>query len=81
MLTTASAVAAEPLKVVNGRLFIPATINGVDTEALLDSGAEGTIVDPVLANRAKFPKGIPQVIKGSAGAEQARIVEGVTLNA
>jgi predicted aspartyl protease len=81
LLTTASAVAAEPLKVINGRLFIPATINGVETEALLDSGAEGTIVDPVLANRAKFAEGIPQVIKGSAGAEQARIVEGVTVNA
>lgn len=81
LLMTASATPAEPLKVINGRLFIQADVNGVSTEALLDSGAEGTIVDPALAGKAKFPEGIPQVIKGSAGAEQARIVEGVTVNA
>jgi hypothetical protein len=81
LLTVAGSVTAEPLKFFNGRLFIPATVNGVETEALLDSGAEGTIVDPVLAAKAKFAAGTPQVIKGSAGSEQARIVEGVTLNA
>jgi len=31
--------------------------------------------------KARFAAGTPQVIKGSAGSEQARIVEGVTLNA
>jgi predicted aspartyl protease len=81
LLITTTAAAAEPLKLFNGRLFIPATVNGVETEALLDSGAEGTIVDPALAAKAKFAAGTPQVIKGSAGSEQARIVEGVTLNA
>jgi predicted aspartyl protease len=81
LAATATTAAAEPLKLFNGRLFIHATVNGVETEALLDSGAEGTIVDPVLASKAKFPEGTPQVIKGSAGAEQARIVEGVTVNA
>jgi len=81
LLAAAGAAAAEPLKFYNGRLFIPATVNGVDTEALLDSGAEGTIVDPALAAMARFAAGTPQVIKGSAGSEQARIVEGVTLNA
>ena len=81
VLAVASSVAAEPLKFFNGRLFIPATVNGVETEALLDSGAEGTIVDPALAAKAKFAVGTPQVIKGSAGSEQARIVEGVTLKA
>jgi predicted aspartyl protease len=81
LLAAAGAAAAEPLKFYNGRLFVPATVNGVDTEALLDSGAEGTIVDPALAAKARFAAGTPQVIKGSAGSEQARIVEGVTLNA
>ena len=80
LLITATATAAEPLKFVNGRLFIPATVNGVETEALLDSGAEGTIVDPALAAKAKFSAGTPQLIKGSAGSEQARLVEGVTLS-
>lgn len=81
LIGAAGSAAAEPLTFFNGRLFIPATVNGVQTEALLDSGAEGTIVDPVLAANAKFAAGTPQVIKGSAGSEQARIVEGVTLNA
>ena len=81
LLAAAGAAGAEPLKFYNGRLFIPATVNGVETEALLDSGAEGTIVDPAFAMKARFAAGTPQVIKGSAGSEQARIVEGVTLNA
>ncbi|MFL6731835.1 MAG: pepsin/retropepsin-like aspartic protease family protein [Sphingomicrobium sp.] len=72
---------AEPLKFYNGRLFIPATVNGVPTEALLDSGAEATIIDPKLAVRAKLPEGTPQAIKGSGGTAQARIVEGATIRA
>ncbi|MFL6785915.1 MAG: retropepsin-like aspartic protease, partial [Sphingomicrobium sp.] len=72
---------AEPLKFYNGRLFIPATVNGVPTEALLDSGAEAMIIDPKLAARAKLPEGTPQVIKGSGGTAQARIVEGATIEA
>lgn len=81
LLTTASAVAAEPLKVINGRLFIPANVNGIATEALLDSGAEATLVDPALAAKAKFPEGTPQILKGSAGNAPARIVEGITVTA
>ena len=81
LLCVAASAGAEPLKVYNGRLFITAKVNDVTTEALLDSGAEGSIFDPAFAAKAKFPAGTPQVIKGSAGAEQARIVEGVTLAA
>ena len=81
LLSGATTATAEPLKFYNGRLFIPARINQVATEALLDSGAEATIVDPVLAAKAKFPEGLPQVIKGSSGTAQARIVPGVTVNA
>ena len=81
LLAMASTASAEPLTFYNGRLFIEATVNGVPTEALLDSGAEGSIFDPALAKQAKFAEGTPQTIKGSAGAEQARIVEGVTIRA
>jgi len=80
-LLTASAAGAEPLKFYNGRLFIPATINQVATEALLDSGAEATLVDPALAAKAKLPEGTAQVMKGSGGTAPARIVEGVTVGA
>jgi predicted aspartyl protease len=81
LLATASTAAAEPLKFINGRLFIPAKVNQVATEALLDSGAEATIVDPALAARARLPEGTPQTMKGSGGEAQARIVEGVTVGA
>jgi len=73
--------AGEPLRFYNGRLFIDAQVNGVPTEALLDSGAEATLIDPALAAKAKFPQGTPQVMKGSGGTAPARIVEGVTVNA
>ena len=79
LMATASAASADPLKFYNGRLFITANVNGVSTEALLDSGAEGSIFDPTFAKQAKFSEGTPQTIKGSAGAEQARIVEGVMI--
>jgi predicted aspartyl protease len=81
LLSGATAAASEPLTFYHGRLFIPAIINQVATEALLDSGAEATIVDPAFAARAKFPEGLPQVIKGSSGTAQARIVAGVTIEA
>jgi len=81
LLTVASAGFAEPLKIINGRLFITANVNGISTEALLDSGAEATLVDPGLAAKAKFPEGTPQVMKGSAGSAPARIVEGITIRA
>lgn len=80
-LSVAVPAAAAPLIVDNGRLFITARINGVATEALLDSGAEASIVDPALAAQAKLPEGTAQTIKGSGGSEQARIVEGVTIEA
>jgi hypothetical protein len=81
LLTVCSAANAQPLEFHNGRLFIRATVNHVPTEALLDSGAEATVVDPQLAARAKLPQGTPQLIKGSGGTAQARLVEGVTVRA
>ena len=81
LLAMCASAEAEPLTLHNGRLFIAATVNAVPTEALLDSGAEATIVDPKLAAKAKFPEGTPQVMKGSAGTAQARLVEGATIKA
>src|SRR5215213_8303050 len=81
LLMAATAAGAEPLQLHNGRVFIEAKVNNVATEALLDSGAEATIVDPVLAAKAKVPEGTPQVMKGSGGSAPAHIVEGVTIEA
>lgn len=68
--------AAEPLIYDNGRIFIQAAIKGVSTEALLDSGAEASLVDPALARRAGLPPGVEIEVKGSGGAEKARFVYG-----
>ena len=74
-----SAAAAERLLLYNHRVFIGASINGVRTEALLDSAAEATLVDPTFAKVAHLPKGETIAIKGSGGTAPAEIVEGVTL--
>ncbi|HET7316344.1 MAG TPA: retroviral-like aspartic protease family protein [Sphingomicrobium sp.] len=74
-LLVTSGASAEPMLFDNGRLFIPATINGIATEALLDSGAETTVVDPKLASKAKLPEGQAIAIKGSGGRALARLVE------
>jgi predicted aspartyl protease len=56
-------------------------VNGVATEALLDSGAEATVLDPVLAQRANLPPGEKVEMKGSGGKQSAEVVSGVTVEA
>ena len=51
LLLAPVAAAAEPLELFNERLFIPATVNGERTLALLDSGAEMTVLDDDFARR------------------------------
>lgn len=80
-LACAGMASAESLVVHNGRLFIPANINGVTTEALLDSGAEASLIDPKLAAEAKLPEGQVITIRGSGGATSAHFVEGVPIEA
>lgn len=80
-LALAGPAHAAPLLVHNGRLFVDARVNGVATEALLDSGAEATLIDSGLAARAKLPRGTPQQIRGSGGTTSAHLVEGATVEA
>lgn len=80
-LALSGSAAAEPLIVDNGRLFITARINGVETEALLDSGAEATLVDPILAKAAKFAPGRPVRMKGSGGEQNVSVVSNVRIEA
>lgn len=81
LILAATPAGAEPLLFYNGRLFITAKVNGLPTEALLDSAAEGSLIDPAFAAKAKLPEGTAQTIQGSAGEAKARIVEGVTIDA
>ena len=75
------AASAEPLIIDNGRLFITARINGVETEALLDSGAEASLVDPKLAEEAKFGPGQKVNLKGSGGEQEILLVPNVRIEA
>jgi len=72
---------AEPLTVDNGRLFITAKINGVATEALLDSGAEASLFDPALAKEANFGSGEKVMMKGSGGEQAVEVVSNVRIEA
>lgn len=67
---------SEPLIYDNGRIFVQAALKGVPTEALLDSGAEVSLIDPALARRAGLPPGVEIEVKGSGGKEDARFVYG-----
>lgn len=81
LLALSGSAAAEPLIVDNGRLFITARINGVETEALLDSGAEATLVDPALAKTAQFGPGKAIRMKGSGGEQDVSLVSNVRIEA
>ncbi|WP_294122429.1 pepsin/retropepsin-like aspartic protease family protein [Sphingomonas sp.] len=80
-LMLATSASAEPLIVDNGRLFIQAKINDVATEALLDSGAETSLVDIKLAVEAKLAAGEKVQLKGSGGEQEVSVVSGVRIEA
>jgi hypothetical protein len=80
-LLWSSAACSEPLLFYNGRLFVQAAVGGVPTEALLDSGAEATVISPSLARQAKLPEGEKIAIKGSGGSAPAEVVEGAEVAA
>ena len=81
LLLAGSAAWSESLVFDNGRVFVAAEVNGVATEALLDSGAEASLVDDDFAKLAKLPAGQRVTIRGSGGEQQATIVPGVSLSA
>lgn len=73
---------AAALTVRGDRLYIPAQINGVVTEAVLDSAAEVTLLDDEFADRAGAGEGKTVKARGSgAGEAKAQLVEGVHVDA
>jgi predicted aspartyl protease len=68
-------IAAATLTVRGDRLYIPATINGVATEAVLDSAAEATIVDDEFASRIGATEGRAVTARGSGGEADAQLVD------
>ncbi|MFN4025004.1 MAG: aspartyl protease family protein [Hyphomonas sp.] len=68
------------LRVEGNRLYIPVTINGVETEALLDSGAEMTLLDTGFAAVAGLVAFGEEEARGTGeGTERVQFAEGVTI--
>jgi hypothetical protein len=81
VLTAAVPAAAAPLERFRDRLFVDAQVNGVAGKALLDSGAEMTILDDDFAARLGLVlTGTADAHGSGAATMTARFVEGVTLS-
>lgn len=70
------------LRVVGNRIFLPIEVQGIAAEALLDSGAEMTLVDTQFAATASLEAFGAEEAKGTgAGTQSVQFAEGVTLRA
>ena len=77
---TVHAAAPTRLRIVGNRVFLPVTVNGHATEALLDSAAEATLIDGDFAARLGLSGGAAVTARGSGAAlAAARLVPGVAL--
>jgi hypothetical protein len=79
-----SACAAQPapsLTVIGDRLFVDAEVNGVPTEALLDSGAEMSLADKAWAAANNLETAGVEIAKGTGGTAEITFVESVTVKA
>ncbi len=69
------------LRVVGDRLYLPAAVDGVAVEALIDSAAETSIVDAAFAARLGIGGGEPVTARGTGAATAAAtLVGGVTID-
>lgn len=75
----AAVVSTTPLTVRGDRIFLPARINGVETEAVLDSAAEATFIDDGFAARIGAGPGKPVTARGSGGESEAELIEGARI--
>lgn len=80
-LTGARAALSDALRLHGNRLFAPVTVNGVEAEALLDSAAEMTFIDPRFAAELKLKPEGSETAKGSGGHTQVQFAKGVTIEA
>ncbi|MGI4877845.1 MAG: pepsin/retropepsin-like aspartic protease family protein [Janthinobacterium lividum] len=71
-------IAPTRLSIVNDRVFVDAVVNGRPTVALLDSGAEVTVLDRAFAARLGIIGGSAATARGTGAATtDARLVRGV----
>ncbi|KCZ98417.1 putative lipoprotein [Hyphomonas polymorpha PS728] len=80
--TPSLAAAQANLRVVGNRIFLPVDVQGIATEALLDSGAEMTLLDTAFAATAGLAAFGEEEARGTgAGTQSVQFAEGVTLKA
>lgn len=73
---------ADEIRVSGNRVFLPVSVNGDPVEALLDSGAELTLVDAAYADRIGLTASGSEQAKGTGAASVAvQFAEGVRLEA
>jgi predicted aspartyl protease len=73
---------ARDIRVSGDRIFLPIAVNGYPVEALLDSGAEMTLVDAAFASRIGLAAAGNEQIKGTgAGTQDVQLAEGVEISA
>lgn len=71
----------QQLIVRGDRIFIPVTVNGRSTEALLDSAAELTLIDDDFAKAIGVEQEGHETVKGSGGEDKAQFANGVDIHA
>jgi hypothetical protein len=82
LVALAAPVNAEELVVRGNRLFVPVEVDGERVEALLDSGAEVTVLDRAFAARIDREGGEAAVARGTGAATvEAKLVENLPLRA
>lgn len=61
------------------RVYIPASVNGLDTHVMLDSGAEATVLDQTWAAAHGIKPSGKVVAVGTGGVQEAQLASGVTI--
>jgi hypothetical protein len=61
------------------RVFLPATVNGMHTEVLLDSGAQASVIDREFARRLGIEPEGQLNARGTGGEARAQFARGVTI--
>lgn len=64
---------------LGSRIYMPVSVNGVDTRGMLDSGAETTVLDKAFAESLGIKPSALVTVVGTGGRELGELASGVTL--
>ena len=73
----AAPAGSAPFTLLNGKMFVDVTINGVKAQAFVDSGAQFTGLDQAFARQAGVKLGLPVLMRGIQGFSGARRAQDV----